>query len=159
MTPEDAPETEGKSERSTAAEDIGKQEDKLTSAAQEATEAVTDAAETAVAKAEDAAEEVAEAVLDAAEEAAEKADIPELAGQVADLVISRLRAAGLTVSDVTEEATDAAQEVAEKLEEVAGEAIDAPTEILEDVGDSISPTPGHWWYQWPPKTPRRRNRT
>lgn len=155
MGSEENTESEGKSERSTAAEEIGKSEDKITTAAQEATEAVTNAAETAVAKAEDAAEEVAEAVLEAAEDAAEKADIPELAGQVADLVISRLRAAGLTVADVTEETTDAAQDVAERVEEAVGDAVDAPLEIVEDVGDSISPTPGHWWYQWPPKMPRR----
>src|ERR1700755_300823 len=137
------------SERAEHAHRSGEQDDKVTSAAQEATESVTSTVETAVEKAEDAAEEVAEAVLEAATTAAEKNDVPELAGQVADIVITRLREAGLTVADVTEETTDAAQEVAEQVSEAAVEAV----EEVVDVTDSIAPTSGHFWYAWPPKMP------
>ena len=144
------------SERATAAEDIGRDEDKVTTAAQEAVEDVTSTVEAAVTKAEDAAEEVAEAVIEAADKAADNADIPELAGAIASIVIDRLRAAGLSVQDVTEEATDAAQEVAERVEEGIETATEAPTEIIEDISDSVKPEVDHWYYAWPPKFPRRR---
>lgn len=139
-------------DRGEAAAEIGREEDKVTSAAQEVVESVTTEVAEAVDKAEDAAESVVEAVLEASDNAADKFDIPELAGAVASIVIDRLRAAGLSVSQVTEEATDAAQDVAESIEDIVDTAVD----MGSDISDSISPKPDHWWYAWPPKVPRRK---
>lgn len=147
-------ETTSNSERAEHAESIGRDEDRVTAAAQEAVENVTETVETAVSAAEEHAETVAEAVLDAATDAAEKADVPELAGAVAQIVIDRLREANLTIAQVTEEATDAAQDVAEAAEE----AIESSVEIVGDTADSISPSPDHWWFKWPPTGPRRSRR-
>jgi uncharacterized protein YjbJ (UPF0337 family) len=152
VTDSDDTVTSDNKDRGNAAAEIGREEDKVTSAAQEVVESVTDEVADAVDKAEDAAETVVEAVLDASETAAEKNDIPELASAVANIVIERLRAAGLSVSQVTEEATEAAQDVAETIEDI----VDTSVGTVSDVSDSIAPKPDHWFYAWPPKFPRRK---
>lgn len=143
------------SERAEAAESIGHTEDKVTTAAQEAVEEVTDAVTNAVESAEEAAEEVAEAVIEASDKAADKADIPELAGAVAQIVIDRLREAGLTVSQVSEEATDAAQDIAEAAEESLEEVGEVSVDTVSNITDAIAPKTDHWWFAWPPRFPRR----
>lgn len=142
-------------DRAEAAESIGHTEDKVTTAAQDAVEEVTETVTEAVESAEEAAESVTEAVVEAAEKAADNADIPELAGAVAQIVIDRLREAGLTVSQVTEETTDAAQDIAEAAEEAVEQIGESTVETVTDVSDSVAPKGDHWWFAWPPRMPRR----
>lgn len=137
-----------------AAEEMAQAAEREAEAVEEVAEAVVEEVAGRVAEAgesaQEAATEAAEAIEDAVEartDAASDLDVSTHGDEVYDRVLARLREDGHIPSGAV-------------AEEIAGEAVDAPEVVAEDLEDTVPPPPvregsreiihprrEHWWYR------------